>query len=605
MENEEGDAMDKLLQKKIEKLERTSTFVEHLKELGWTAPTLPAAPVPEKQSVLIFCDTAGFCQGIIDRAPKGRLGKTHFVDDAPMMMSKEEVEELLKVGWDLVIFGSGLDLPLNNDPHQIVQHQTRITRLYFYIAKAIAQSNMDGELHVQKLSVLTRGVFTEDAGLANHVGVRLATSGTLFGFTNSARYELPIPIQFVDVDCNPMAPSWQHTENYSPTAPSWNQDEAPLLDRLASEVFRVASFGHNTVRLRHDGRYVLRQIKATKYEEANHQFLLPSEGVIAVTGGNGGIALVLGNMLLDKTEHQHVGGFSIVFLSRSAKVPEYLIPQWEAIQMKAARLGVKVAQMKCDVSNAQACDQFIASQTPNLVGIIHAAGLANPTLLIHEKWAGFETLAGPKSWGAIYLNDALDRHNNPNLKFFWMFSSSSVNGDAGTVSYGCANSYLDALCRYRRSIGRPGTAIQWGPWGEVGMAATLMDDKMKARQAASLYPPFTNNEAVRGLQEGLKTGLPGVMCYLYNPQAMLKANKDCSSATACYIRNFTNELMPTLGAPSLERIHLYTLIRMLDEGYYGEPGQADTCEQEASSKWLRYQQYIQPAIEDGLDSAWW
>ena len=37
--------------------------------------------------------------------------------------------------------------------------------------------------------------------------------------------------------------------------------------------------------------------------------------------------------------------------------------------------------------------------------------------------------------------------------------------------YAASNAMLDGIARYRRAIGQPGTSIQWGAWGEAGMAA--------------------------------------------------------------------------------------------------------------------------------------
>jgi myxalamid-type polyketide synthase MxaC len=59
------------------------------------------------------------------------------------------------------------------------------------------------------------------------------------------------------------------------------------------------------------------------------------------------------------------------------------------------------------------------------------------------------------------------------LDFFVMFSSASaIIGNLGQSNYASANAFLDGLCAYRRSLGLPGTSINWGPWADVGMAST-------------------------------------------------------------------------------------------------------------------------------------
>jgi len=74
-------------------------------------------------------------------------------------------------------------------------------------------------------------------------------------------------------------------------------------------------------------------------EVADEQFLMPTEGIIAITGGNGALGLVFGDWLLDKAAEQKVGGFEIKFLSRSTKVSDQNMPAWNSIQKKAKKLN--------------------------------------------------------------------------------------------------------------------------------------------------------------------------------------------------------------------------------------------------------------------------
>ncbi|MEE1820618.1 KR domain-containing protein, partial [Streptomyces sp. BE20] len=46
-----------------------------------------------------------------------------------------------------------------------------------------------------------------------------------------------------------------------------------------------------------------------------------------------------------------------------------------------------------------------------------------------------------------------------------------VWGSGEQAAYGAANAALDALVARRRAQGLPGTAVAWGPWPRVGLAA--------------------------------------------------------------------------------------------------------------------------------------
>ena len=54
-------------------------------------------------------------------------------------------------------------------------------------------------------------------------------------------------------------------------------------------------------------------------------------------------------------------------------------------------------------------------------------------------------------------------------------STSAVWSQTGFAHYAAANSYLDGHAADSQQAGLPGTALQYGPFGEAGMAATHVD----------------------------------------------------------------------------------------------------------------------------------
>jgi len=264
---------------------------------------------------------------------------------------------------------------------------------------------------------------------------------------------------------------------------------------------------------------------------------------------------------LDKAEEQGARGLTIKLLSRSMKISGQNLRTWEAIQKRAKSLGVVVEQDKCDVGSQSSVDHFIESCSPNLVGFIHSAGVLQDSMLFNMTWDQFETVSESKHRAALKLHDALERFYNPDLSFFWMFSSIAVYGSPGQTNYSGSNSFLDNLARHRRALGKPAFAIQWGAWGEVGMAASL-DAASKRRMEQSFLPPFTNSQGLLGLESGLRTTLPYVSVFKLNASNLVATMASADSATQHYVRNFTSEMLPT---PPLRPAwaDTYALFRML------------------------------------------
>merc|ERR1719277_334836 len=107
---------------------------------------------------------------------------------------------------------------------------------------------------------------------------------------------------------------------------------------------------------------------------------------------------------------------------------------WRKIQTKAEEMGLTVEQGKVDMSTQEAVDAFVKGVDGKLIGFIHSAGVLQDSMIPNQTWEKFESVYASKHWAALYLHDALEKMPNPNLAFFWLFSSVAVYGNMGQIN---------------------------------------------------------------------------------------------------------------------------------------------------------------------------
>jgi acyl transferase domain-containing protein/acyl carrier protein len=187
------------------------------------------------------------------------------------------------------------------------------------------------------------------------------------------------------------------------------------------------------------------------------------DGAYLITGGLGGLGLEVAGWLAAE------GARTLVLVGRHAPSP--------AAAARIADLearGARVIVAQVDVArraDAAALLERLEAEWPPLRGVVHAAGIADDSLLAQQDWMRFENVLAPKLAGAWNLH-SLTRHLP--LDFFLLFSAgAALLGSAGQGSYAAANAFLDALAFHRRALGLTGLSINWGAWAEVGMAARM------------------------------------------------------------------------------------------------------------------------------------
>ncbi len=151
-----------------------------------------------------------------------------------------------------------------------------------------------------------------------------------------------------------------------------------------------------------------------------------SEGTYLITGGLGGLGLLVARWLVEK------GAKNIVLLSRRHPNSE---TQQTLDELEA--MGAKVAVIKVDVSDEKKLTEIfqkIQDNLPVLRGVFHAAGVLEDSVLMQLNSEKFERVMMPKMHGAWNLHQLT---KDIPLDYFVLFSSAaSLLGSPGQANVG-------------------------------------------------------------------------------------------------------------------------------------------------------------------------
>jgi len=261
------------------------------------------------------------------------------------------------------------------------------------------------------------------------------------------------------------------------------EDEAT---KLLAEI--KDSQGEDHLAFRDGQRYVARLVH--KQLPESQEVALRSDGTYLITGGLGALGLKVAQWMVER------GAKQLVLTGRRGASSE----THETIsQLK--QTGAKVLVAQADVSDEGDVVRMLEGievSMPPLRGIVHAAGVLDDGILLQQDWERFTRVMNPKlkgTWNLHVLTQDLP------LDFFVVFSSAaSLLGSPGQGNYAAANAFMDALAHYRRSLGLPGLSINWGPWGDAGMAASL-SDRTQARLASGGVSTIAPQQGLQVLKQ--------------------------------------------------------------------------------------------------------
>ena len=189
---------------------------------------------------------------------------------------------------------------------------------------------------------------------------------------------------------------------------------------------------------------------------------VPEGSVWVVTGGFGGIGVTVAERLLREK------GAKVALLGRA--LPKAGTAR-AGVLSRLQRLGtvLPLAADVCNPEDMRAALERVRAELGPVYGVIHAAGTVDDAPLLGKAPGDAENVLSPKVHGTKLLDSLLPDGSVERIVLF--SSTSTVIAPAGQSDYVAANEYLNAFAKSRAGGKTQVTAIDWGIWSGIGMAA--------------------------------------------------------------------------------------------------------------------------------------
>lgn len=347
------------------------------------------------------------------------------------------------------------------------------------------------------------------------------------------------------------------------------------------------------------------QLRAARLRRATLSVPEASSGVSQVsasasyliTGGFGDLGLQTAKKLAEQ------GARHLVLIGRGAR------KEAEQTLSELRELGVQVIPVYVDVSDEAALNtalKDVLAELPPLRGVVHSVGVLEDGVIEQQSWERYLRVLQPKVFGAIYLYRAVAACD---LDFFVIYSSASaVMGNPGQANHAAANSFLDAFAWYLHGLQRPGLAIGWGAWSEIG-AAAARDMTARLSSSDSIAGTISPEQGMALIaQQFACTNVQFTVLPLHHRQSL-------DSQQLPQVQRLLAELLDEAGtvtqAPSkvsnsVDRVRAEDFLRGLQQMSVPERRRRiETHLQEVLAKLLKHSGAIEPQVslfDHGLDS---
>jgi len=258
-------------------------------------------------------------------------------------------------------------------------------------------------------------------------------------------------------------------------------------------------------------------VKLVKSENKVDTLRLKQGGVYLITGGLGGLGLVVAEHLARTLQAK------LLLIGRAAPPDRSQWSTWletHAIDDRTSQqilklqqlenFGAEVLAIAADVADLLQMQNAIAQAEQKwrrINGVLHTAGVVGGGVIQQKTSAEAAKVMAPKIQGTLVLDQIFQDYP---LDFLVLYSSlTSVLGAFGQVDYCAANAFLDAYT-YANNLKQTKfiTSINWNAWRDVGMAVnTKSTAQFQALQQENLKFAIAPAEGLEALNRILESTL--------------------------------------------------------------------------------------------------
>jgi len=230
------------------------------------------------------------------------------------------------------------------------------------------------------------------------------------------------------------------------------------------------------------GRRLIRRFEPTAAKAENAVW--PTSGCCVVTGGTGGLSLMLADTLAAG------GRVALALLSRSGTPigdhPDAVLRREKLDALRAG--GLRVETYACDTADRTALTATLArvrAELGPITAVMHNAGVTDSGFLANgeQGLAAYARALDAKVAGARLLDELTA--GDPVAGFVMAGSLTGLVGAGGFSAYTGTNAFLDGFAAERRRRGRHALTIDWCSIREMGMAARMLNGRSIGPEAGS------------------------------------------------------------------------------------------------------------------------